>query len=487
MNGNGCAASELDTDGDGVSDADDQCPGSNGAVDANGCAADQRDSDGDGVNDNLDAFPNDPSETADSDGDGVGDNADVFPNNANESSDADGDGVGDNSDQCSNTPAGQSVNANGCALSQLDTDGDGVNDAADLCPGSSGSVDTNGCAANQRDSDGDGVNDALDAFPFDATESSDSDGDGVGDNADQCANTPSNEAANAEGCSDSQIVLDGAAVYTELTCANCHGADGAGIGNFPDIRGLDAGAIRAAVAAGGTMGAVGSGWSDKQIDAVGDYISQWEAPLDGATLYADLSCSGCHGADGAGIGNFPDIRGLDANAIRAAVSAGGTMGAVGGGWSSEEIDAVGGYISQWEAPLDGATVYADLGCAGCHGANGAGVGNFPDIRGLDANAIRAAIAAGGTMGALGSGWGDADIDAVGDYIFEMVDAAALYSASCAGCHGATGAGSGPFPAVQGLTAGDITAAIQTGNTMPAVAGSLTKGQINALGAYIFEF
>ena len=38
------------------------------------------DTDGDGVADAQDAFPNDPAETMDSDGDGVGDNADAFPN-----------------------------------------------------------------------------------------------------------------------------------------------------------------------------------------------------------------------------------------------------------------------------------------------------------------------------------------------------------------------------------------------------------------------
>lgn len=37
------------------------------------------DTDGDGVPDDLDAFPNDPNESADSDGDGIGDNADFAP------------------------------------------------------------------------------------------------------------------------------------------------------------------------------------------------------------------------------------------------------------------------------------------------------------------------------------------------------------------------------------------------------------------------
>ena len=37
------------------------------------------DSDGDGISDLDDQFPEDASESADSDGDGVGDNADAFP------------------------------------------------------------------------------------------------------------------------------------------------------------------------------------------------------------------------------------------------------------------------------------------------------------------------------------------------------------------------------------------------------------------------
>ena len=56
------------------------------------------DSDGDGVSDAQDDFPNDPTETRDSDGDGVGDNADAFPEDPTETVDTDGDGVGDNAD-----------------------------------------------------------------------------------------------------------------------------------------------------------------------------------------------------------------------------------------------------------------------------------------------------------------------------------------------------------------------------------------------------
>ncbi|MDE0342643.1 MAG: thrombospondin type 3 repeat-containing protein [Deltaproteobacteria bacterium] len=47
------------------------------------------DTDGDGVADAQDAFPNDASETMDSDGDGVGDNVDAFPNDASRAAEVD--------------------------------------------------------------------------------------------------------------------------------------------------------------------------------------------------------------------------------------------------------------------------------------------------------------------------------------------------------------------------------------------------------------
>ena len=65
--------------------------------------------------------------------------------------DRDGDGVADPQDRCPDTPAGASVDANGCSAEQRDTDGDGVNDALDLCadtpPGSV--VDAAGCSLEQ--------------------------------------------------------------------------------------------------------------------------------------------------------------------------------------------------------------------------------------------------------------------------------------------------------------------------------------------------
>jgi hypothetical protein len=75
-----------DGDGDGITDADDNCP----AV-AN---ADQADADGDGIGDACDAFPNDPDN--DADGDGVGGDTDNCPAVANpDQADVDNDGIGD--------------------------------------------------------------------------------------------------------------------------------------------------------------------------------------------------------------------------------------------------------------------------------------------------------------------------------------------------------------------------------------------------------
>jgi OOP family OmpA-OmpF porin len=113
VNAQGC---ELDSDGDGVVDGLDQCPGTPAGrkVNAQGC---ELDSDGDGVLDALDKCPGTPA-GAKVDAQGC-------------ELDSDGDGVVDRLDQCPGTPAGRKVNAQGC---EMDGDGDGVVDALDQCP-----------------------------------------------------------------------------------------------------------------------------------------------------------------------------------------------------------------------------------------------------------------------------------------------------------------------------------------------------------------
>jgi hypothetical protein len=102
------ALASLDTDGDGVLNSNDLCPGtlSGKSVDANGCADSQKDGDGDGVTNDLDL--------------------------------------------CPGTVTGQSVDTNGCSAFQKDTDGDMLSDGFESGIGTNPSL---------PDTDGDGLTD----------------------------------------------------------------------------------------------------------------------------------------------------------------------------------------------------------------------------------------------------------------------------------------------------------------------------------------
>jgi OOP family OmpA-OmpF porin len=117
-----------DTDGDGVKDPNDRCPGTpaGAPVDEFGC---EFDDDGDGVVNSEDRCPNTPPGVA--------------VDSTGCERDDDGDGVPNSKDQCPGTPAGATVDAKGCA----DTDGDGVYDYRDQCPNTAPgvAVDNRGC------------------------------------------------------------------------------------------------------------------------------------------------------------------------------------------------------------------------------------------------------------------------------------------------------------------------------------------------------
>ncbi|MDN3641842.1 thrombospondin type 3 repeat-containing protein [Lutimonas halocynthiae] len=181
----------------------------------------------------------------DTDNDGVNDDNDICPDtpagetvNSNGCSDSqlddDNDGVMNNVDQCANTPNGESVNSNGCSTSQLDTDNDGVNDNIDTCPNTPAdqTVNSSGCSDSQLDDDNDGVMNNVDQCANTpngesvnssgcSTSQLDSDIDGVNDNNDLCQNTPSGEIVNANGCSDSQLDDDNDGMMNNVDqCAN---------------------------------------------------------------------------------------------------------------------------------------------------------------------------------------------------------------------------------------------------------------------------
>ncbi len=123
--------SVKDSDGDGVGDQRDSCPGTLALikVDSEGCVAD---GDKDGVADYRDFCPQTLAGAV-VDGRGC-------------VSDQDGDGVDNQRDQCADTPPGLAVNSQGCPA---DGDGDGVADHKDQCPDTPREyqVDKRGCSS----------------------------------------------------------------------------------------------------------------------------------------------------------------------------------------------------------------------------------------------------------------------------------------------------------------------------------------------------
>jgi OOP family OmpA-OmpF porin len=108
-----------DSDGDGISDADDKCPGTPAGVhvDASGCAM-VMDADRDGVTDSADLCPKTP--------------ANVKVNAAGCPLDSDSDGVADYLDKCANTAKGSIVDAKGCAQKIVVQDLNFANNSAEL-------------------------------------------------------------------------------------------------------------------------------------------------------------------------------------------------------------------------------------------------------------------------------------------------------------------------------------------------------------------
>jgi hypothetical protein len=145
-----------------------------------GCSDSQKDSDGDGVPDDVDNCPGTPSgESVDEDG------------CSDSQKDSDGDGVPDDVDNCPGTPSGESVDTDGCSDSQKDSDGDGVPDDVDNCP-----ADAN---PNQENYDNDGLGDACD---------DDDDNDDVPDSIDECPESLPEEPVNEVGCPNVAPIID---------------------------------------------------------------------------------------------------------------------------------------------------------------------------------------------------------------------------------------------------------------------------------------
>ncbi|MEM6788149.1 MAG: OmpA family protein [Myxococcota bacterium] len=136
----------VDTDGDGIPDANDKCPQEKGLANndpaLNGCPA-PKDADGDGIPDDRDACPQQA---------GV-QNVNPQKNGCPAPGDADGDGVTDDVDACPQVAgvAQPDPAKNGCPA---DRDGDSIVDADDACPDEAGVANAdpriNGCPAEQK-------------------------------------------------------------------------------------------------------------------------------------------------------------------------------------------------------------------------------------------------------------------------------------------------------------------------------------------------
>jgi len=141
---------------------------------------------------------------------------------------------------------------------------------------------------------------------------------------------------------------------------------------------------------------------------------------------AAAGCAACHGADGTGGGPDAPVAGpnlrsrsladklrVNPNYVRLAVSYGGVVVSgnvnsqmpawsdeVGGPLNEQQIEAVVALVESWaeeaaEEPVEeventaeaGAEVYAQAGCAACHGADLTGTRAGPDITSIDQNVI----------------------------------------------------------------------------------------------------
>jgi large repetitive protein len=185
----------TDSDGDGIVDQNDAANNNPCVPNANGAACLAHDSDGDGLTNAQEDALGTSRTNPDSDGDGVNDGAesgdtdgDGLPN-ALESSvtDSDGDGVANQADATNVDPCTPSASNAACLA--FDSDGDGLTNAQEDALGTSRTTaDTDGDGASDGaesgDTDGDGIPNALESSTVDT------DGDGVANQADPANGNP---------------------------------------------------------------------------------------------------------------------------------------------------------------------------------------------------------------------------------------------------------------------------------------------------------
>ncbi len=266
-----CAGVLVDTDGDGVCDADDQCPGFNDALIGTACDDGDDCTIGETYNANCGCTG---GTFQDADNDGVCDADDICPD-GDDTVDTDNDGTPDACDDCStvgqscddgdNCTTGETYDANcNCTGGTFqDADNDGVCDADDICPDGDDTVDTDNdgtpdacddcstvgqscddgdnCTTGEtydvncnctggtfQDADNDGVCDADDICP-DGDDTVDTDNDGTPDACDDCSTV-------GQSCNDNDSCTTNDVYDADCNCAGeLMDADNDGVCDAEDI------------------------------------------------------------------------------------------------------------------------------------------------------------------------------------------------------------------------------------------------------------
>ncbi len=222
-----------------------------------------------------------------------------------------------------------------------------------------------------------------------------------------------------------------------------------------------------------------------------------QAP-DGAALYA-ASCAACHGPDG---GNLRNTSLSSQQFVSVTTNGqGSAMPAFGLALSEAQIAAIYAYVTGAPAPtttttvpgtpVDAGALYAAT-CAGCHGADG---GNLVPTA-LSSSEVVAVIANGrGSMPGYSATLSAGQIQALADYLLARSavptttappsatprSGSAVYAASCAGCHGASG---GNLVGTT-LSTSQLVSVISDGTgTMAGFRGVLPPAEIDAVARYL---